>query len=215
MKRNQNNFKKMSRTFYLLVILFALPFVLIRLEGVLKKQRDIASDGSSAISFESADLSEIPDADFLKAFKYQVLKNARLESTPTGNGIRMNAVYVKNTHGAKVFVCEKYTQIEMIFAAEGVAISGVTPEIRIQGDCSISDDFQFISPFNIPQKWSELKRQPFKVSRSHNDNSLPLLWTWSGVRFIDPLSNEVIEISSYEIMSVLGEDIILPLKITE
>lgn len=216
MKRNQNNFKKMSRTFYLLAILFALPFILLRLEGVLKNQRHIASDGSSAISFESADLTEIPETDFLKAFKYQVLKNALLESTPNGSGIRLNAVYVKNSHGAKVFVCEKYSKIEMIFAAEGIAISGETPEVHIKGDCQISEDFQYISPLIIPSRWSELTKQvTLRASRSHEDKSLPSYWTWSGIRFMDPVSKDQIEISSYEIMSVLGAEVVIPLNTTE
>lgn len=216
MKSNQNNFKKMSRTFYLLAILFALPFILMRLENVLENPRQIASDGSSAIAFESADLTEISNSDFLKAFKYQVLKNAHLETTSSKNGILLNAVYVKNEHGAKVFVCEKYSVIEIIFAAEGVAISGETPEVRIQGECLISEDFQYISPLMIPSSWKELSQQTALTAiRTHDDKSLPPQWTWSGVRFIDPISQEILEISSYEIMSVLGTDIVIPLTITE
>lgn len=210
------DYKKAARTFYLLIALFSLPFVLLNMEDRLEKEKRGVASESSAIHYESADLTQIPDEDFIKTFKYQILKNAEVLHEQETSGIRMSAVYVKNSQGLKAFVCEKYDVIEYRFSLEGMAISGTIPEITVQGSCLLSEDQQSVEPLWVPWRYSILKAQTHLRTRfDYEGLDLQGQWVLSGIRFIDSQSQESIDISSYELTSVLGTAPAVPLQVTQ
>ena len=60
--------------------------------------------------------------------------------------------YVLNNEktGAKDFACGYYDQVELLFEAEGVAVNGEKPTLKINARCGVSGDVNQMLPIRIP-----------------------------------------------------------------
>lgn len=227
MKKNRTPLQKMSRMMSLILLMAALPFALHLLDKKFLPKRNVASDGGlSTVGSQSDnfDLSEASPEEFRKAFKYQVLKNVELDSFATGPGIKLGLFLMKSPAGSRVFVCDRYPTLDLYFAAEGIAISGEIPKMVVRIPCTVSEDQNHIAAFPIPfqqifsSSVSQFEftttapgiREAGKIYFRNVVDEWPQEWTWIGVKFYGQDASDTLEINGYEVISVLGEPLVLP-----
>lgn len=227
MKRQKSPLQKMSRMMSLVLMMAALPFALHVLNQKLSPQRKVASDGglsSVGTVSDSFDLSEATPEEFRKAFKYQVLKNVELDQFSDGPGIKLGLFLMKSPTGSRVFVCDRYPTVDLVFSAEGVAISGEIPKMVVRIPCVVSDDQNHIAAFPIPfarifaSPVSDFEfditapgiREGGKIYFRNVVDEWPREWAWTGVKFYGKDPSDTLEITGYEVISVLGEPLVLP-----
>lgn len=214
----------MKRMIIALIIIIALPLAVFYVDKSFSK-RGPASDESSLEVTEAADhdLSAASPAEFIKAFKYQVLKEVSLQKLESGPGLQLGSFLLKNAQGNKVFVCDEYPTIDLIFAAEGVAYSGEIPKLIVRGPCLITADQKHIAalpiPFNkifgSPITQFEFKadipdsREQVSVYANQVRDSWPTEWNWIGMKFYGKDPQKQLSITGYEVISVLGQPLTL------
>ncbi|KHD87398.1 MAG: hypothetical protein OM95_14495 [Bdellovibrio sp. ArHS] len=230
MKKEKTNLQKMSRMISLMLILAALPFGVLLLNKKVSQLRLVASseDGPSVnVTTFDYDLSEASAHEFKKAFKYQVLKEASVLKTPQGPAMRLGLFLMKNAAGGKVFACEQYPTIDLLFAAEGIAFSGEIPQMILRVPCTVATDQRHIDTLPIPfskilkspvtqyefTTQAENSREQGKVYFRHVVEFWPTEWTWTGVKFYAEDPGDTLQINGYEVISVLGEPLVI--KATE
>lgn len=212
----------------ILIFLFILvvPVTVYFLNEELPK-RFIASDNrnDSPTSTDGLDhdLSEASPEAFKKAYKYQILKNASLIETSIGPGLQLGLFFMKSSEGNKVFVCEEYPTIDLIFSAEGVAYSGEVPQMIVRGPCQPDTDQLHISALPIPFSQilkSSLTTTEFRFDLPNSSEKIsiffknvvdfwPTEWVWSGVRLYRKDAQNILSIDGYEIISISGQPVIL------
>lgn len=215
----------MKRMIILLLIVAAVPLSIYLLEKNIP-QRHVASDESdlqNSYSGSEHDLSQASPTEFKKAFKYQILKDASLQQTSVGPGLRLGLFLLKNSDGNRVFVCDEYPTIDLYFAAEGIANSGEVPHMIVRGPCLTDEDQKHIGTLPIPFE-SILKRPldqiQFKANLPNSREQVsvyfynvagfwPTEWTWVGVKLYGKDPQNTLQINGYEVISVLGEPLIL------
>lgn len=218
----------------ILIFLFflVLPVAVYFLNEELPK-RFIASDNESGqyTSPEGLDhdLSEASPEAFMKAYKYQVLKNASLKETPLGPGLQLGLFFMKNSEGNRVFVCDEYTTIDLIFTADGMAYSGELPQMIVRGPCQTDSDQLHISALPIPFKelfTASIEKNEFKFDLPESRESVsiffknvvgywPTDWVWSGVKLYRKDAQNILSIDGYEIISVTGKPLVISAPINE
>lgn len=221
----------MKKMIVLLLIVAAIPVGIYFADKHIPR-RNIASDGSDPQNQslgKDHDLSEASPEEFKKAFKYQVLKDASLQRSDTGPGVRLGLFILKNPDGNRVFVCDEYPTMDVIFAADGMAHSGEIPQMIVRGPCLTDSDQRHIEALPIPFA-AILKSPPgtfeFKTNLpdSHEQVSVyfrnvteswPNEWTWVGVKFYGKNPQDTLQINGYEVISVLGEPLTLKAKPNE
>jgi|GEM_PF-1784497 len=221
--KKKTSLQKMSRSISLLLLLAALPFAVVTLDKKISGQRKIASDGSSSVTTQDYDLSEATPEEFKKAFKYQILKDAQVVQTPQGPVLRLGLFLMKNAQGNKVFVCEEYPTVDLVFSAEGVAFSGEIPQMVVRASCVVGEGQTYIEGAILPLKQiqqSPLSQYEFNttINGSREEAKIffrnvvefhPEEWAWTGVKFYGKNPESTLQINGYEIISVLGEPLIL------
>lgn len=225
--RKKSPLQKMSRMLGLILLMAALPLVLHQLNKSLTPQRKLASDGGLAAvgsQNDNFDLSEATPEEFRKAFKYQVLKNVELEHFEDGPGVKLGLFLMKAPSGSKVFVCDRYPTLDLIFSADGMAISGEIPKMVVRLPCTISDDQNHIAAFPIPfarifasspeqyefTTTTTGAREGGKIFFMNVAGFWPQQWNWTGVKFYGQDPTDSLEINGYEVISVLGAPLTLP-----
>lgn len=218
--RSKHPLQKIVRLVITIMVLAALPLGIAILDKKLNPDRGIASSGDASPNPDtnSSDLSHLSDEEFHRAFKYQILKDADFYKQDGKMGISLSSFMLKGESGGRVFVCEKYPLYDMIFAAEGVAISGEIPKMIVRGPCLISDDQAHIEPLTIPYEEileSPITQSEFTVPYAERDHvkiffrntveTWPTQWNWIGIKFYGNNPEETLEMNGYEIISVLGE----------
>lgn len=227
--------KNLSQIFYrrflllLLVVGVPVSFYLFKPQ---RPQRSTASE-TEAVPYDStsteSDLSEVSPEDFQKAFKYQILKAVIKDETPNFTSLRLGLFYLKNEQGKKVSVCEEYPTMDVVFAAEGIAVSGEIPKMIVRGPCYPTPNGKHIGGLPIP--WAMILKSPvsqrdFTTSLpGRTDNvrifilnvveSWPTEWNWIGVKFYGQDPQKTLELNGYEVISVLGQPLMIEAPTTE
>lgn len=221
------------RMLTVVLLLAALPFAVLVLNNKIGSQRNIASDSSIETTTDTeVDISNLPPDEFVKTFKYAVLKAVSVEKTQTSegqefdSGIRLGLLFIKDSEGNRVSICDQYPYVDLTFAAEGVAFSGEVPLMIVRGPCIKSPDSRYIEALSIPFdeilksstqnfEFHSLMGSEHKVQIYFRNvlGTWPTEWNWTGVTFYQKNSNSKIEINGYETISVLGAPLIL--KATE
>lgn len=202
--------------------LAALPFMVLVLNNKPNPLRKVASeDGTRINTNTNSDLNRDPSA-----FKYETLRGVAIEKTSQEVGLKLGLFLVNNNTGNKVPVCDLYPFIDLVFAAEGIAFSGETPQMIVRGPCVVSTDQKNIEALPIPfheilssppQKYEfhSLLRGQGKVQIYFRNvvGFWPTKWSWSGVTFYhknyNKDSKKKLEINGYETISVLGAPLII------
>lgn len=216
---------KSIRTIILVLVFVVLPLSINQLNSRMSTSRRVANvdDESSLSHIEERDLSEATPEEFQKAFKYQTLKNAVMTQSTAGPGVNLGLFFMKNNQGQKVYVCSEYPTVDLLFSADGMATSGEIPLMIVRAPCLANNDQQHIEGLAIPFD-DILKSSPettmftaqFPGSQEqgriffrHITDSWPTKWTWTGVKFYGKNPEETLNINGYEIISVLGEPLVI------
>lgn len=220
----------MKKIVITILILILVP-VSLQLIGKSIPSRHVASENSDPNIFveDTLDLSESTPEEFVKAFKYQILKEPTVIQTRMGPGIRLGHFLLKGSGEKAVSVCEQYPTMDIIFAADGIANSGEIPQMIVRGPCLPEAERKHIEALPVP--FQEFLSQPisqkaFKFSLSNTSDTVSLFfnhvfdfwpteWTWVGIRLYGKNPNQILKIDGYEILSVTGEPLILSPQSTE
>ncbi len=219
--------QKIVRMMSLILALAILPFLLKTIEKKMVPQRHPSSDETAPPVMndhaQGYDLSEATPEEFKKAFKYQVLKNVSVENTAMGPAMQLGLFLIKNESGAKVFVCDQYPTVDVIFEAEGVAFSGEIPRMIVRVPCVVSADQKHIDIAPIPFArilQSAVSEHEFTTSFYNSPEQgkiyfrnvmefWPTDWNFVGVTFYSADGQKTLQINGYEVISVLGEPLTL------
>ncbi len=160
---------------------------IIQKSSIPTNSRGIASvsDGpgsATALDADSMDLSDLSVIDLKKAFKYQLLRDAHASHFQDSMSITLGLFIVRNEVGTKVFVCDRYPQIEVTIKSDKV-------QRTFQSDCRLSDDQNHIEA----------------VSFLENSNSSG--WHITGFRLLNDKKEDTLEISAKDLHAVLGSEI--------
>lgn len=220
----------MKKVFLLLLIVTVVPLALFVIDHQFARRTPASeNNGDSLTSTNDHDLSEATPEEFKKAFKYQILKEAKLQMSSEGPGLQLGSFLLKNSEGNKVFVCEEYPTMDLIFAADGVAHSGEIPHMIVRGPCLTDADQRHIEALSIPlekilkgaltQKEFTFdlpdSREKIHIYFRYVVESWPTEWSWVGVKLYGKKPDETLQINGYEIISVLGEPLVLPVTPNE
>ena len=220
------------RLMMMVLALTALPFGLKYLEKKFNS-RMIASHEEQTTrgpaSVDRFDLSLLDETEFKKAFKYQMLSEATIITTPQTQGVRLGHFLMSGAGTQSVFACERFPFIELTFKAEGVAFSGEIPTMTVRGPCIDSNDHKTIEALMIP--FSEILtapltqtffrfpipefRQNVAVVFAHVVEHWPTQWNLIGIKLYSEDSPESLNITGYEVISVMGSPLTLDFKANE
>lgn len=182
--------------------------------------RGPASDSAltEAIAAASFDLSETSPEDFKKAFKYQILKDVSVKTMDQSQQLYLGLFLIKNEKGEPVFVCDQYPTLDLIFAADGVAISGEIPHMIVRSPCLVAHDQKHIESYPIPLQriYQSPLSHEFVIESVNSQESgriyfrgvverWPQDWNLVGIKLYGKNPTNVLEINGYEVISVLGE----------
>jgi hypothetical protein len=173
-----------------ILLLLAFPVLITYLNNRATSSRKIASTEQEAqldTAMASSDLSGSNPTAFQKAFKYQLLKDSKVTDFSDGKRLHLGHFFMKDQDGAtKVSVCQRYPYIELNFSADGVAVSGDIPHTVIQGRCNVAAD--------------GLHLEGIVVDLPPGDYH----WVWTGIKLYNSDKTDYLEVTGYEIISVLG-----------
>jgi hypothetical protein len=189
--------KNRKRSAITFLILLAFPIAITYLNNRMSSTRKIASTEQEAqmdTALASADLSGSNPTAFQKAFKYQLLKDAKVTDFSDGKRLHLGHFFMADQDGAKVSVCQRYPYIELSFSADGVAVSGDIPHTVVQGHCSVAPDGLHLDGILVE----------LPTSQGYQ-------WIWTGIKLYSRDKSDFLEVNGYEIISVLGS----PLNFSE
>lgn len=190
--------------------------------------RKIASDNSvngenTNSSVSEKDLSKLDAEEFARAFKYSLINPLSLVRGNGQMGVQLGNFYIKGTDQQKIFVCAKYNYIELVFQADGIAVSGEIPRMVIRGPCTNAQDMNFIQALPIP--YQEVLKAPvsqtqFRLPIADSNDSVqinfhyvveqwPTDWNLVGVRLYSDYSSEILSLNGYEIIAIRGQPFVL------
>lgn len=134
------------------------------------------------IDIDSQDLSELNTDELKKAFKYQLLRDVHATRFKDSINLSLGLFYVKNDSGSKVFVCDRFSNIQITVKSDkGIKV--------IDSPCNISDDQNHIEASVINFEGREnLKITDVKLVSDNN-------------------KQDFLEVDASEIKSVLGQTI--------
>ncbi|WP_413576638.1 hypothetical protein ACLVWU_01225 [Bdellovibrio sp. HCB290] len=183
-------FKRSAKTKIAILFLLALPVGITYMNNQFSSSRKIASTEQEAqldTALASSDLSGSNPTEFQKAFKYQLLKNAKVTDFSDGMRLHLGHFFMSDETGAKISVCHRYPRIELSFSAEGMAVSGDVPRTTVRGSCRVAPDGLHLEGIVVDLP----KQQDYQ-------------WVWTGIKLFSADKTETLEVSGYEIISVLG-----------
>ncbi len=175
--------------------------------------------GAPADSEDSIDLSPLSETDFNRAFKYKLVTPLAIVTAENSMGVQLGNFYIHGTDEQKIFVCSKYNVLELTFEAEGIAVSGNIPRMTVRGPCQTSEDFKSIQALSIPVQSilaSPVQQTEFQVASEESQDktsivfhypadSWPKQWNLVGIKLYSDYSTEVLAVTGYEIISILGQ----------
>jgi hypothetical protein len=214
---------------FLLVLALMMGFGLLIDNSFFRPaSRKIASDNSvggenSADSSREKDLSKLDAEEFARAFKYSLINPVSVVTESGQMGVQLGNFYIKGTDQQKIFVCSKYNFIELIFQAEGIAVSGEIPRMVVRGPCANAQDLNFIQALPIPYKKilaTPVSQNQFRLPIADSNDSVqitfhyvveqwPTDWNLVGVRLYSDYSSEILSLNGYEIIAILGQPFVL------
>lgn len=217
------------RMLTVVLLLAVLPFAVLVLNNKISSKRNIASDNYMETGTDTEiDISNLPPDEFIKSFKYEVLKGVSVEKTQNAkgqeinSGIRLGLLFLRDSDGNKISICDQYPYMDLTFAAEGLAFSGEVPQMLVRGPCIANADHRYIEALPIP--FDEISKNSTQNIEFHSIlgtehkvqiyfrnvlGTWPTEWSWTGVTFYQKDPQLKIEINGYETISVLGAPLIL------
>lgn len=141
-------------------------------------------------------------AKLLAAAKERLIAGARVLKKKGQIGLELGHFVLRGKSGQKIFGCEEYTHVQLVFEGDGTIIDGKKPSLSIESPCSISkSDINRIEPIWIPVSKilaSELDEQSFELEESSTHyqftdvyDQWPMQWMLKEVRMIKAGDSEL------------------------
>ncbi|MFP5518805.1 MAG: hypothetical protein ACLGGX_02800 [Bdellovibrionia bacterium] len=97
------------------------------------------------------DFSHLSGESLVKAAKTRLISALRIEKNDELQALSLGHFVFEDAGGIRRYACEHYEKVQLIFEADGVASSGQSPEMIIEGRCNFSpNDIGYIQPLVIP-----------------------------------------------------------------
>ena len=137
-------------------------------------------------AYESGQKTLVPYPQFLNLQnlfnKAKIIKNESQASIQfvVGN------ILVSDENGNKIFACQQFSNINLLFEADGLFIEGEKVLMEVEQNCLTHSDHQFIGPFSLPVEkilhspsGSEniFKEDKMRIEFSNVSGSWPKRWT--------------------------------------
>jgi hypothetical protein len=167
------------------------------------------------------DFSNLQGNALSAATKERLIAGARILEVDNEIGVELGHFVIRDQDGNKIFACQKYKRIELVFEGDGSAVAGQLPSMEVEGDCQISTDINKIAALWIPVKrilgesvgdgeFDFREGRPVKVRFSNVSDSWPKLWRLQAVRlFSSEDRSEFVEISPPELRQVSADPILV------
>lgn len=133
----------------------------------------------------SIDLSSLSNSELQKTFKYQILRDARATKFQDSVNVSLGLFYVRGLSGNKVYVCERFQEIEVILTSSN------NIQKKIKAPCNISDDQNHI-----------------EASVINFESAGSTQWTVSDVKLLGE-KKDSLEVSAKDFRAVLGKELAL------
>ena len=133
----------------------------------------------------SIDLSGLSNSELQKTFKYQILRDARATKFQDSVNVTMGLFYVRGLSGNKVYVCERFQEIEVTLT------SSQNIQKTIKAPCNISDD------------QSHIEASVINFESSGNTQ-----WEVTDVKLLGE-KKDSLEVSAKDFRAVLGKELAL------
>ena len=126
--------------------------------------------------------------------RLQSIAQARVLESKEALGVSLGHFLVKSAGGKKDFVCRQHEKVELTFSAEGSAVDGEKPQMKLRGRCVVTGDASYISTLWIPVQdivkskyghfgLASVDRGAVTVYFNGVGSSWPRNWVLSKVRF--------------------------------
>jgi hypothetical protein len=96
------------------------------------------------------DFSHLEGSALSYASKNRLLSGAKVITKNNGIGLELGHFVFRAEDGSKVFACDRYNQVTLVFQGDGSAASGQSPVMEVEGSCSLSADINSIAALIIP-----------------------------------------------------------------
>lgn len=122
------------------------------------------SDPRLPAAFDQAmDLTKLEGYNLEMAQKKQLIQSHRLQDLNGEISFQLGNFVYEPREGDASFICNEYDEIELIFLAEGMAVSGSRPKMSIISKCMVDGNSTYLSPIFIP--YEEIMSQPAEDQR--------------------------------------------------
>lgn len=155
--------------------------------------------------------STLDDQDFQSAVKKTLLGGLKVTDQAGFVGVELGGFELTLESGERIFACDEFPQIILIFEGEGVASSGSKPQMEVESPCIVGEAGQ-IGPIYIPVE-ALAKREVFQGEVELDDDatlirfyntldSWPSAWALTGVYLEDSLGVAQVEITLNDLIRI-------------
>lgn len=167
------------------------------------------------------DFSNLQGNALSTATKERLISGARILEVDNEIGVELGHFVIRDQDGNKIFACQKYKRIELVFEGDGSAVAGQLPSMEVEGDCQISADINKIAALWIPVQrilgesvgdgeFDFREGRPIKVRFANVSDAWPKLWRLQAVRlFSSEDRSDFVEISPPELRQVSSDPILV------
>lgn len=99
---------------------------------------------------KAADLTKLNGYSLEMAQKKQLIDSHRIQNINGETSIQLGNFVYQPRKGETSFICNEFDEIELKFAAEGMAVSGTKPQMTVVSKCLVDGNSTHLSPIFIP-----------------------------------------------------------------
>lgn len=98
------------------------------------------------------DFSRLDGEELEEKSKYRLFEEVKIFSSGESVGIEIGNFVVKGQDNVPEFACGYYSEVSLVFRADGMASNGQVPEMTIKDTCYVASNVNRLRPFWIPLK---------------------------------------------------------------
>jgi hypothetical protein len=178
-----------------------------------RSDSDFSRVPASSIEVRDGDLS---DENLTNQLKARILRGLKVIEWKDQAGIELGGFTLNSANGEKIFACDEFPKIVLIFEGEGVAHSGSKPQMEVSGPCLESESGQIeallIPNFQLAQgnpfqgEWP-LSDLGGKIVFYNTAEEWPSAWALTGIYFENSVGVTQIEITLNDLIRWIGQPV--------
>ncbi|MCH2533474.1 MAG: hypothetical protein MK008_03425 [Bdellovibrionales bacterium] len=183
--------------------------------------KSVADPRLPAAFDQAMDLTRLQGYSLEMAQKKQLIKAHRLQDLNGEISFQLGNFVYEPSEGTQAFICNEYDEIELVFLAEGMAVSGTRPKMTIVSKCMVDGNSTYLSPIFIPYETIlsfKAEDQRFDYYTQYNADILftnvsmvwPTSWSLDSVRIYNSHTlREGVYIQNSEIIEFNGHPLVI------